>query len=96
MLRRLIPFMFNIMILAMILTTNMAVAQEPKKPNLFERADADKNGMVSKEEWNTAMQKRFEAVDKNKDGVLSQNEWQEMRETVKERRRARAKAQAAQ
>jgi Ca2+-binding EF-hand superfamily protein len=84
------------MVLTTILTMNMAMASEPLKPNLFDRADADKNGMISEEEWHAAMQKRFDAVDKNKDGKLSHDEWQEMRETVREGLRAKARARAAQ
>jgi Ca2+-binding EF-hand superfamily protein len=91
MLKRLIPCVFSIMILTTILTTNMTMAREPFKANLFERADADKNGLISDDEWHTAMQKRFDAIDKNKDGNLSQDEWQEMRETVRQGIRARAR-----
>lgn len=94
--RRLIPCVFCIMILTTILTTNMAIAGEPLKPNLFDRADADKNDLISEEEWHTAMQKRFDSVDKNKDGKLSQDEWQEMRETAREGLRAKTRARAAQ
>lgn len=45
---------------------------------MLEILDIDKNGIVTKEEFAAASDKRFEAADSNSDGVLSTDELQKM------------------
>lgn len=61
-----------------------AVAQQGTGNEIFNRMDADRNGVVDEQEWHTAMQNRFEATDRNRDGKLSFGEWQEMRDKMKQ------------
>jgi Ca2+-binding EF-hand superfamily protein len=43
---------------------------------MFERADADRDGRVTREEMRTAARERFDRVDANRDGAVTLEEWQ--------------------
>mgnify|MGYP002413072438 CR=1 FL=1 len=51
-----------------------------KGPHMFERADTDGDGFVSKQEFAATRDTMFQRIDANKDGVLSQDELQKARE----------------
>jgi Ca2+-binding EF-hand superfamily protein len=43
---------------------------------MFERADADRDGRVTREEMRNAARERFNGVDANRDGAVTLEEWQ--------------------
>ena len=53
---------------------------------VFEQADADNDGIVTKEEFLAAEEKYFGSVDKNGDGKLTKDEIQAQRQAAREKR----------
>lgn len=51
-----------------------------KGPHMFERADTDGDGFVTKQEFAATRDAMFQRIDANKDGVLTQDELQKARE----------------
>lgn len=43
---------------------------------LFERADADRDGRITRDEMRAAARERFDRVDGNRDGAVTLEEWQ--------------------
>ncbi len=56
-----------------------------KGPHMFERADANGDGFVSKQEFAATRDTMFQTIDANKDGILSQDELQKARETWRQK-----------
>jgi Ca2+-binding EF-hand superfamily protein len=48
--------------------------ERPRGGQLFEQADANKDGKVSKDEYNAAIASRFTALDSNRDGAVTEQE----------------------
>lgn len=46
----------------------------------FENMDANKDGKISLEEWNSFHEKKFKDIDKNKDGDIDRNEFKAHRQ----------------
>jgi Ca2+-binding EF-hand superfamily protein len=63
-----------------------AKASDARKAKYFERLDADKNGVVSGEEWDAVATKQFAALDADKDGKVTKEEMTAARERVHHRR----------
>jgi hypothetical protein len=76
---------------ALILSTSMALAQEPElgRGEMLLNADANKDGMVSRDEFLAARAeqagKTFDRVDTNHDGVLSAQEIEAVKAAAKGR-----------
>ena len=49
----------------------------------YDRYDTDKDGKVTKKEWDQKHDKKFQKLDKNKDGVLSGDELQSKKKHCK-------------
>jgi EF hand len=43
--------------------------------DMMKKMDANKDGMVSKEEYMTFYEQKFDSMDKNKDKMVTQEEW---------------------
>lgn len=56
-----------------------------KGPGLFQRADKDGDGFVTKLEFSDSRDVMFQAVDANKDGVLTQDELEKAREAWRQK-----------
>jgi Ca2+-binding EF-hand superfamily protein len=63
---------FNIMAILFIITTNVVFANDKASKDeidaIFQALDMNKDGKISKEEWN--------AMDTNKDNYITHDEWQ--------------------
>lgn len=49
-----------------------------KSLKMMDKMDANKDHMVSKEEWTSYHNKTFDMMDKNKDGMIDANEWKSL------------------
>lgn len=56
-----------------------------KGPHMFDRADTDGDGFVSKQEFAATRDTMFQRIDANKDGVLTQDELQAARENWRQK-----------
>ena len=59
---------------------------EHARKGVFEKADADNDGTVTKDEWIAAETEYFESVDANHDGKLSHDEIKAQRDSMMKKR----------
>jgi hypothetical protein len=92
-----IKLVFGICMLALILGVTCSFAQTPadaikaKGQNLISTMDANKDGLISKQEYmakckGTNCGQRFDSLDANKDGFLDKAEAQEKAEGARQKR----------
>lgn len=76
---------YALTVLASFATSSAFAAEKPtppagpapgksQKPHMFIETDADKDGVISKEEWTANGDKKFGEIDANKDGKITQDE----------------------
>jgi hypothetical protein len=67
---------------AALVQTPFAVAQsaadKQQSMDTMKKVDANKDGMVAKDEYMKFFEQKFEAMDKNKDKMVTQDEWLSM------------------
>lgn len=61
--------------------------KEGKHGKMLKKMDADKNGVITKDEFNQHHEKMFGKIDKNKDGILDQEEIQKFKEARKKEKK---------
>jgi hypothetical protein len=64
------------MLLAALLTSSQFVAADAGKgrPDLFNRADTNGNGLVDRSEYDRLNARIYERLDRNRDGLINENE----------------------
>lgn len=71
--------MKKLLVAALLLISMPAYAQEDKAVSeMFKKCDANKDGKISKEEYNNEKMQNFDQYDSNKDGNLSMDEHKKM------------------
>ncbi len=62
--------------------------QKPPRHGMFEQADSDGDGKVSKAEFQAQQEKFFADTDKNSDGTITRDEMKARREAMREKFKA--------
>ena len=85
-----VPILLLTLVLSCLLFTQAQANTSKQRPMdvLYNAADTDGNGLISENEWHSAMQKRFEEIDTNDDNQVSLDELAASRDTAKQRFRA--------